>query len=317
MTHQLLKATFLSLLISIPGVAASVETDIKFSAQELYPEGITFDANTDQFLVSSMRHGKIGRVSRDGVYHAFINDPILVSSVGMHIDSARNRLLVAVSDPGVAITTKIETQSKLAGLAIYDLKSGKRLAYHDLGGLSNGVHFANDITVDTEGNIYVTDSFSPIVYKIGKQGKPSIFVQSDFFMGEGFNLNGIVYHPDGYLISAKSNSGELFKISLKGDVTKIKIQQSFNGGDGLILMLDGSLAIIQNSGKISRLISSDNWVSATVSQTLKTGLEFPTTGVLVGKNLYVLNAKLGELFDPNAKKSDEFSIRPISFQTKP
>lgn len=289
MTHYLFKSALLSLLIGISGVAASAEADIKFSEKELYPEGITFDVKADQFLVSSMRHGKIGRVDRSGVYHTFINDPILVSSVGMHIDSAKSWLLVAVSDPGVAVGTKKETRAKLAGLAIYDLKSGKRQAYHDLGGLSEGAHFANDIAVDTGGNIYVTDSFSPIVYKIGKQGKPSIFVQNDLFKGEGFNLNGIVFHPNGYLIVVKSNSGELFKISLKGDVSKIKIQQSFNSGDGLALTLDGSLAVIQNSGEVSQLVSSDNWASATVSKTVKPWLEFPTTGVIVGTSLYILN----------------------------
>jgi sugar lactone lactonase YvrE len=313
MTNHLFRAFLFFLLIGITGMAASAEADIKFSDKELYPEGITFDVNADQFLVSSMRHGKIGRVGRDGVYHTFINDPILVSSVGMHIDPARNWLLVAVSDPGVAVSTKKETQAKLAGLAVYDIKSGKRLAYHDLGRLSEGGHFANDITVDAEGNIYVTDSFSPIVYRIGKQGKPSIFVQSDHFKGEGFNLNGIIYHHNGYLIVGKSNSGELFKISMKGDVSIIKIQQNFIGNDGLVLEQDGSLVVIQNSGEVSRLVSSDNWNSALMAGSVKSGLEFLTTGVVVGSSLYVLNAKLGELFDPKAKKGDNFSIHHIQF----
>ena len=197
MTHYLFKAVLYSLFISFSSLATSAEADIKFSDQELYPEGITYDVKADQFLVSSMRHGKIGRVGRDGVYHQFISDPKLVSSVGIHIDPGRNLLLVAISDPGVAVGTKKSTQAKLAGLAVYNLTSGKRLAYHDLGALSAGAHFANDIAVDTKGNIYVTDSFSPIVYKINQQGKASIFVQSDHFKGEGFNLNGIVYHPDG------------------------------------------------------------------------------------------------------------------------
>lgn len=313
MTNKLFRVSLFSMMICVSGVAASADADIKFAEKELYPEGIAFDSKADQFLVSSMRHGKIGRVGRDGFYHPFISDDMLVSSVGLHIDQARNRLLVAVSDPGVAVGTKKETQAKLAGLAVYDLKSGKRLAYHDLGRLSEGGHFANDIAVDGGGDIYVTDSFAPNVYKIGKNGKPSIFVQNDLFKGEGFNLNGIVYHPKGYLIVGKSNSGELFKISMKGKVSRVKVQQSLSGNDGLVLAPDGNLTVIQNSGEISRLVSPDNWASASVASSVKPGLEFPTTGVIAGGSLYVLNAKLGELFDPKAKKGDVFSIRPVQF----
>jgi sugar lactone lactonase YvrE len=312
MNTLFLQTSLIVLLTALSGVA-SAQSDIRFSDRELYPEGISYDAKADLFLVSSMRQGKIGRVGRDGVYHNFIQDAMLVSSVGMHIDKARNRLLVAISDPGVAVNSKPETQVKLAGLAVYDLKTGKRMAYHDLGSLSAGKHFANDVAVDAEGNIYVTDSFSPIVYKIDKQGRSTLFVQNDLFKGEGFNLNGIVYHPKGYLLVVKSNSGELFKISLQGEVTKIAIQQTFIAADGLVLAQDGSLSLIQNSGEVTRLVTPDHWASASVTQTIKSGLIFPTTGVMAGATLYVLQAKLGELFDPKANKSDEFLIHPVQF----
>lgn len=312
MNTLFLQTSLIVLLTALSGVA-SAQSDIRFSDRELYPEGISYDAKADLFLVSSMRQGKIGRVGRDGVYHNFIQDAMLVSSVGMHIDKARNRLLVAISDPGVAVNSKPETQVKLAGLAVYDLKTGKRMAYHDLGSLSAGKHFANDVAVDAEGNIYVTDSFSPIVYKIDKQGRSTLFVQNDLFKGEGFNLNGIVYHPKGYLLAVKSNSGELFKISLQGEVTKIAIQQTFIAADGLVLAQDGSLSLIQNSGEVTRLVTPDHWASASVTQTIKSGLIFPTTGVMAGATLYVLQAKLGELFDPKANKSDEFLIHPVQF----
>jgi sugar lactone lactonase YvrE len=312
MNTLFLQTSLIVLLTALSGVA-SAQSDIRFSDRELYPEGISYDAKADLFLVSSMRQGKIGRVGRDGVYHNFIQDAMLVSSVGMHIDKARNRLLVAISDPGVAVNSKPETQVKLAGLAVYDLKTGKRMAYHDLGSLSAGNHFANDVAVDAEGNIYVTDSFSPIVYKIDKQGRSTLFVQNDLFKGEGFNLNGIVYHPKGYLLVVKSNSGELFKISLQGEVTKIAIQQTFIAADGLVLAQDGSLSLIQNSGEVTRLVTPDHWASASVTQTIKSGLIFPTTGVMAGATLYVLQAKLGELFDPKANKSDEFLIHPVQF----
>jgi sugar lactone lactonase YvrE len=311
--RNLVKAAFVFWCLTASGAALSADQVIQFSEHELYPEGIVYDVSAHQFLVSSLHYGKIGRVGFDGIYQDFIHDPLLISSVGLHIDPLRKRLLVAVSDPGVGAGTTPATQGKLAALAIYSLKNGQRLAYHDLGKLAAGAHFANDIAVDNRGNIYVTDSFSPIVYKIDTQGDASIFVQSELFQGLGFNLNGIVYHPKGFLIVAKSNTGELFKISLRGEISLIQTDLNLVGADGLVLLEDGGLAVIQNAGIVSRLKSKDNWKSASLNSVVTQGFNFPTTGVMAKDGLFVLNAKLGELFDPNATKSDVFSIREVDF----
>ena len=91
----------------------------------------------------------------------------MVSAVGLRIDSQRDRVLVCNSDPGVSLHTDKTTQGKLAGLAVFQLSTGKLIKYLDLGGLSSGGnHFCNDIAVDDDGTAYATDSFSPIIYKI-------------------------------------------------------------------------------------------------------------------------------------------------------
>jgi hypothetical protein len=50
---------------------------------------------------------------------------------------------------------------------------------------------SNDLTFDTAGNIYITDSFSPVIYKVDTDYKVSILIQDPAFAGEGFNLNRI------------------------------------------------------------------------------------------------------------------------------
>src|SRR5204863_7937870 len=158
-----------------------------------------------EFLVSSMHKGTIGAVKLDGKYREFIKDPLLISSVGLHVDAERNRLLACVSDPGPSVKTSPKTQRKLARLLAFDLATGKRLKAVELGPLAEGDHFCNDLAIDEAGNVFVTDSMSPFVYKVDPAYKASVFVRNDLFQGIGFNLNGIVHHKDGFLIVAKSN----------------------------------------------------------------------------------------------------------------
>jgi sugar lactone lactonase YvrE len=280
----------------------------------LYPEGVDYDAKGKRFFISSLHEGTVGQVTDDGSYKPFITDSKLVSAIGLRVDAARNRLLVCNSDPGVSVHTKKETQGKLAGLGIYDLSSGKLIKYIDLAALSTGGgHFCNDIAIDDAGNIYATDSFSPIIYKIDAENNPSILLEDKRFVGKGFNLNGIVY-KDGYLVVAKDNDGELFKVPVDKpkSFTEVKIDQKLVGADGLLWGPDGSLIVIANAdtNKIFKLTSADNWESAKVVNSVDTGDVFATTGTLRDGKVYVMEAHLNVLFDPKAPKQvDVFDIR--------
>ena len=287
---------------------------ISVKVPALYPEGVDYDAKGKRFFISSLREGAVGQVTDDGSYKPVMTDSKMVSAIGLRVDAARNRLLVCNSDPGVSVHTSKATQAKLAGLAIYDLSSGKLTKYIDLAALSKGGgHFCNDIAVDDAGNIYATDSFSPIIYKIDTNDNPSILLEDKRFTGEGFNLNGIVY-KDGYLIVAKDNDGYLFKVPVDKpkDYKEVKIDQKLVGADGLLWGPDGSLIVIANAdtNKIFKLTSTDSWESAKVVNSIDTGDVFATTGVMRDGKVYVMEARLNVLFNPKTTKQvDEFNIR--------
>jgi hypothetical protein len=290
--------------------------NIAFNSSELYPEGIAYSKKQDVFFVSSLHYGKIGKVTRKGVYTEFITDKDLVSAIGIRANEKANLLYVCVSDPGVSVTTNTATQMKLAKLIAYDLTTGKRKFVADLGALNTlAGNFANDVDFDTQGNIYVTNSASPIIYKISPAGKASIFATSDNWKKEGFNLNGIVVHPKGYLIVAQSNTGELYKVSIKKptEITKINTDLIL-GGDGIFLNGNNELLVISNSKKeVFQLNSTDDFATAKVLKTAPTEMTFPTTGIVVNKKYYVLNAKLDEIFNPKATKTSNFLIQEIKF----
>lgn len=290
--------------------------NIPFISNELYPEGIAYSKKQDVFFVSSLHYGKIGKVTRKGVYTEFITDKDLVSTIGIHANEKANLLYVCVSDPGVSVKTDKATQMKLAKLIAFDLTTGKRKFIADLGSLNTtGNNFANDVDFDSQGNCYVTNSASPIIYKITKTGKGSIFATSDNWKKEGFNLNGIVVHPNEYLLVAQSNTGELYKVSIKNPTQITKINSEIMlGADGIFLNGKNELMVISNATKqVFQLKSTDDFASTKTIKTAPTEMTFPTTGVVVNKKYYVLNAKLDEIFNPKAIKTSNFLIQEIKF----
>lgn len=310
-----MKKLILLIFIFLQSINAFTQ-NIQFNATELYPEGIAYNQKENIFYVSSLHYGKIGKVNSKGEYSEFINDKELVSTIGIHLNKAQNLLYVCVSDPGVAVNTSAATQMKLAKVIAFDTRTGKKKFVSDLGALNkDGNNFANDLDFDSQGNAYVTNSASPLIYKINKKGTASVFATSDNWKKEGFNLNGIVFHPNGYLIAVQSNTGELFKIELKNpkNITKITTDL-FLGGDGLILNGKNELVVISNSKKEAyKINTTDNFATAKVSKTTATEMDFPTTGVFVNNKYFVLNAKLNEIFTPNSVKTSNFLIQEMKF----
>jgi sugar lactone lactonase YvrE len=287
--------------------------DISFTADQVYPECASWNAKDKTFIVSSVHQGTIGKVNLKGEYKPFITDEKLVASIGLQVDAKHNILWVANSDNGASTRSSPETSGKLAALVAYDASSGKRLAYYELSHLIEGPHFANDLTFDAQGNVYVTDSLSPVIYRVDAKGNASVFAKSDLFAGEGYNLNGIVYHPKGFLLVAKYSSGELFKINIKdpSKIEKVVLPEALNGLDGLLLRTPDKLIAVQNNGvdRTLELSSKDDWKSASLKPLQKSALAFPTTATLVGNDVYVLNSQLNTLLSPTEAKVSQYLLQ--------
>jgi len=303
-------------LISLLSLTGANAQNITFNADTLYPEGTAYSKKQDVFFVSSIRHGIIGKVDRKGTYTPFITDPELVTSVGILANEEKNLLYVAIADNGASVNSNEATKYKLSKVAAYDLTTGKRKFIADLGTLNpNAANLVNDLAQDEKGNLYATNSFSPIIFKITQDGKPSIFAKNDIWKGEGFNLNGIVYSKKGYLITAQYSTGKLFKVNIANpeDVTLIDAPILLKS-DGLILNDKNELVVITNgTDTIYKLTSNDNWKSAQITDSQKSSSFFPTTGVIAKGKYYILNAKLSELFDPKAEKTSDFVLQQINF----
>lgn len=319
----LIVVALLAGLTACSGAKPTPPDIVKFTSPGLYPEGVEWDAANRRFLVTSIHKGEIGSVKDDGTYWVFAKDPHMVSSVGIRLDAKRDRVLVCNADPGAAEKSSPETTGKLAGLASFQLSTGKLIKYIDLAEGIDGGHFCNDLTIDKDGNAYVTDSFSPIIYKVDKNYNSSVLINNKAFSGKSFNLNGIVVKDD-YLLAVKMNSGQLFKIPLNNPdaFNEVKLQNRIYAADGLSWGPDGALIVIANNNatvgatpptatnKVIKLRSDDNWATASITGQADTGEVFATTGTIREGKFYVVHAMLQVLFNPETRQHlEQFEIR--------
>lgn len=292
---------------------------ISFRANRLYPEGISYSAQLAQFVVSSITQGKIGTVSTTGQYQDFLTDPALISGIGVKV--GKGRIFVANGDLGVSDKSTPATAFKLAELLVFDVSTRRLLDRVKLDTLLPGVaHFANDLTVDAQDNVYVTDSFAPVIYKITPAGKASILVSDERFAPPtgGFGLNGIVYHPDGYLLAVQTAAGKLYKIDLhQGNAVSEVTGTGPLSGDGLTLVDKTDLyGVTDNSSQVTQVSSGDGWRSARVVKRDQAGYAGATTNVFVNGSLYTLNARINEIVNtvstgsnPALLQGSEYSIQ--------
>lgn len=288
--------------------------DITFTATQTYPESVAWSARQHVFMVGSVRHGTVGKITPDGTYKAFIHDDRLISTLGLLVDDRHNTLWVTNSDPGAGERTSEATRGKLAAIATYDATTGKPRDYYDLSSIDPGAHLANDLVLDAKGNAYVTDSFAPVIYRIDTHGLASIFAQdARFRTGDGFNLNGIATHPDGYLIVGNYNSGELFRIDLHDSsrIDPIALPEPLKGADGFDLVDAQHLIVVQNAGvdRTVELTSTDGWKTATIVRTEKSEASMPTAAVTENGRAYVLNSRIDTLFKQGAPKVDRYVLQ--------
>ncbi|MGH1348424.1 MAG: hypothetical protein ACRBN8_43125 [Nannocystales bacterium] len=152
------------------------------------------------------------------------------------------------------------------------------------------------------------------VYRVDLEGNASVFVEDARFEGEGINLNGVVHHPDGFLLVAKKSDGELFRIPLDHptSLSRVTLEQALPGADGLVLTSPTELAVIANQASghtlnsVIALRSEDGWSAASETARLEVGDVYPTTGVVRDGVLLILASRLNRLI--GAAPADKASL---------
>jgi len=171
-----------------------------------YPEGIARQPNSPYFYVGSALTGDIyrGSVYEKHLVHFLTGSTYgLSGALGMKIDS-EDRLYVAGSFSGT--------------LFVFDLHT-KKLLHRFNNGVGQNKTLLNDLAIDQAGNVYVTDTFLPTLFRVTatEVNKPTVdlplekWIDLNATMGPGGN--GIVVTEDQKnLLVADINAGEIWRV---------------------------------------------------------------------------------------------------------
>ena len=288
------------------------------------PEGIEFNKNDNTFLLSSLNAGPIIKVNPAGTYKPFTSgEPYPMSTAGLQIDYINNRLLVAAFN-GMELYDNDPATKGTANLRIYNLETGLIEKDINLSSLipDAPAYMANDIACDKKGNVYISDWFAGVVYKVDKNGEPNVFWKNETGIPSG--ANGIDFHPDGYLLVSLVSVNEkglyanygLVKIPLDDPKTAkvVIIDEGYTGFDGMVIKSNGNVVGVTNNGTtpggntLIELSSDNNWQSAKIINS--TAIKPSTTVSITSDNLnYIINQD----FSPQAATSKKWTIERIDF----
>ncbi|NRB41793.1 MAG: hypothetical protein HRU20_25530, partial [Pseudomonadales bacterium] len=109
--------------------------------------------------------------------------------------------------------------------------------------------------------------------------------------------------PDGYLITVKKSDGVLFKVPVDNpsDFSEIQSDTKFIGGDGLILVNKNDLIVGANRASgittetVFSITTDDSWKSTKVTDEVKFGDVYLTTGVIRKNKVYVIHSNINAL----------------------
>ncbi|MFW0874113.1 SMP-30/gluconolactonase/LRE family protein [Rhodococcoides corynebacterioides] len=257
----------------------------------VFPEGIT--ADDDTFWVTSTSDG--------AVFRGTVGDPEVRPFLAPGENGRTGAAGLDVEDGDDSETGVLVIAGGATGRVwVHDAETGELRATLT-NGLGADATFLNDVVVGDDGEAYVTDSRSPVLWRVppNAQGdgqlEPAVtFDGTPFVYGEGFNANGIVEVDDDALVIVQSSTGNLYRVDGGSrEVTQVDLGgATLQNGDGLEYD-DDTLYVVRNrDGLIARVDLSDDGRSGRVTGEIRDpSFAYPTTVAAADDRLLVVNSQ--------------------------
>ena len=308
--NRLMPLMFLTLLI-LPGQAAAwirtpATTFATLPDGSGGPEGITADAEGNIYA-SSFGFTAKGPVSGPGKVFVFDPSGKLVRQLS---------LLIGGTTPSSPHLLGLRFHPTTGALLVLDFGAGQVLKVDPFTGVSKvfmtvpnpAAAGLNDLTFDRDGNVYVSDSFQGIVWRVGQGGgTATAWVDSPLLRTTGvppFGANGLRFNNEQTaLFVANTGDRTVIKIPVSGSPltagSPVVFVNSIGGADGLIIddtdniwvvaNQDDEIVIIDPTGRVIARLADFQGLSP--DGAVK-GLLFPASLVFSGEFLYVTNLAL-------------------------
>ena len=272
--------------------APRTSTTYAVPGELVYPECVT--AYNDVFYVTCTTDGTLFR-GTTGSRSLRVFEPGgtdgRTTAIGLEVTPKGDRLVVAGGGTGTAY--------------VYDTRDGRLVAKYTNG--KAGGTFVNDVALARNGDAYLTDSQSPVLYRIPAAQIASgtgatrplevfrDFTGTAFAYQAGFNANGIVLTQDGKsVVVVQSGTGKLFRVVLATRaVSEVDLGgATLQNGDGLELR--GSVLYVNRNrnGVISKVkLAADGSRGRLYGQLSDPTFRYPTTSAFSRNQLLVVNSQ--------------------------
>jgi len=276
---------------------------------QVFPEGVAADGR--YVYATSKADGTVYRGSvRRSSLRPFLAGGQDGRTTATGIKSTGRRLLVAGAETG--------------RFYVYEASGGALVATYTVPDPERAT-FLNDEVVAPTGDVYITDSFRPVIYRIPaaevnappigahRTLQPAINLPAESYT-EGFNANGIVATADGTaLLVVYFTTGALYRVDLVTGVTRqVHLDRPLVNGDGLLLLgrtlyavrnFDNLIVTVRLSGRATR--------GTTIAERTYPGADVPTTLALSRGRLLVVNSQFDTFFNGAPQTSPTFTISSL------
>jgi len=274
--------------------------------KDLVAEDIAYDAASGKFYISSVRHGKILSVSRDGTAADFLPEgaPDVWAVLALGVDTKRRYLWASTAAMPENLRFRAEDRGRSA-LLKFSLRDGSLVKRYDLP--RDAEHSLGDMTVSPTGDVFVSDSRGPVYWVPHGENRLDVLVPAGTFRSpQTPALSG-----NGRTLFVPDYSRGISAIDLRSRRTELLAhprELSLAGIDGLYLSGQTMIAI-QNGTSPARLVgmrlnsSLTRIESFAVLESNSAGLGVPTHGVVVGGRFYfIANSGWDQLADDGQLK---------------
>lgn len=267
-----------------------------------WPEGMDYDARTGTFYVASVRHRTIAAIAANGSTRELWAraQPNMGAVFGVRVD-ARNNALWATTSGLKQMDGYAPADSSIAALLRIDIATGAVTRRWNVPPATGG-HVLGDLAVGPSGDVYLTDSSHPVLYRL----RPGADTLEHFTNPLFHSLQGMAPTPDGRALYVADYAHGLLRVDLASrTVTRVADapHSTSLGCDGIVWS-KGAIVAVQNGvapARIVRFVLDATGTRIVRDEVLDQNIALasePTIGAIVGDRfVYVANSQWDEYDD--------------------